>query len=98
MEGKHPVVYVLASGYNGTLYVGVTSDLTKRVWEHRNDTVEGFTRRYGVHDLVHFEQFESMEEAIAREKELKKWRRSWKIALIESNNPLWQDLWPSLIQ
>jgi len=96
MDFRQPAIYILASGYKGTLYVGVTSDLIKRVWEHRNDLVEGFTGRYRVHDLVYFEQFESMNDAIAREKELKKWRRAWKIALIESENPRWADLWPEL--
>jgi putative endonuclease len=99
MEGarmKHPAIYVLASKPHGTLYVGVTSDLIKRVWEHRSDLVEGFTRRYRVHNLVYFEQFESMILAIEREKELKKWRRAWKVALIEKENPLWLDLWAGL--
>jgi putative endonuclease len=96
MRARDPAVYVLASGYNGTLYIGVTSDLIKRIWEHRSDLVEGFTRRYRVHQLVYFEQYDSMNAAIAREKELKKWRRAWKIALIESRNPHWSDLWTEL--
>ena len=96
IETKQPSVYILASKRNGTLYVGVTSDLIKRGWEHRNDLVEGFTGRYQVHRLVYFEQFESMILAIEREKELKKWRRAWKIALVEKNNPQWLDLWPDL--
>ncbi len=95
---RQPSVYILASRPNGTLYIGVTSDLMKRVWEHRNDVVKGFTQRYGVHRLVHFEQFRSMFEAIEREKELKKWRRAWKIALIERSNPAWRDLWPEISQ
>jgi putative endonuclease len=82
----------------GTLYIGVTSDLVKRIWEHRNNAVDGFTRRYGVHRLVHFERFSSMVEAIEREKELKKWRRAWKIALVEKANPEWRDLWPEISQ
>ena len=85
-------VYILASGRNGTLYIGVTSDLAKRVWEHKNDLVEGFSREYGVHHLVWFEAGNSIEGAILREKQLKKWNRAWKIGLIESTNPYWNDL------
>jgi putative endonuclease len=95
---RAPTVYILASKPYGTLYVGVTSDPIKRVWEHRNNLVEGFTERYGVHRLVHFERMRSMVEAIEREKELKKWRRAWKIALIEESNPAWGDLWPDISQ
>ena len=94
---KEPCVYILASGYHGTLYVGVTSDLIKRVWEHRSDFVEGFTRKYRVHDLVWFEQHGTMDTAIAREKAIKEWRRVWKIGLIEEANPRWLDLYPELI-
>lgn len=83
-----PCVYILASKRNGTLYVGVTSDLLKRVWQHRNEVVEGFTKRYDVHMLVWYEVHETMESAILREKELKKWRRQWKIALIENESCL----------
>ena len=90
--GKQPAVYILASKRNGTLYVGVSSDLAKRVWEHRSDVVEGFTSRYGVHRLVYYETHDDMEAAILREKQLKKWNRSWKIELIEKQNPDWQDL------
>ena len=96
MDAKQPAVYILASGRNGTLYVGVTSALVKRIWEHKNDLAEGFTRRYGVHTLVYFEQHASMEAAIAREKQLKKWNRAWKLDLIEQNNPSWKDLWPEI--
>jgi putative endonuclease len=91
-----PAVYILATKPCGTLYIGVTSDLDKRIWEHRNDAVEGFSKRYRVHRLVHFEQFRSMVEAIEREKELKKWRRAWKIALVEQTNPEWRDLWQEI--
>ena len=94
---KRPAVYMLASKPGGVLYVGVTSDIIKRVWEHRNNVVEGFTRRYHVHHLVYFEQYDTMLDAIEREKELKKWRRAWKVALIEKDNPSWADLWPDLI-
>lgn len=93
---KQPCVYILASKRNGTLYTGVTSDLVKRVWEHQHNLVEGFTRRYGVHTLVYFERHEVMEEAIRREKQIKKWNRAWKIALIERHNPEWEDLWPTI--
>lgn len=90
-------VYILAGKKNGTLYIGVTSDLVKRIYEHKNDLVEGFTQKYSVHDLVYFETTESVESAIAREKQLKKWNRAWKIRLIEKGNPGWQDLYSGLI-
>jgi putative endonuclease len=94
---KQPAVYILASKRNGTLYIGVTSDLTKRVWEHKNDLVEGFTKRYGVHRLVWYEPHESMESAIKREKSIKEWKRVWKLELIESANPDWEDLYHKII-
>jgi putative endonuclease len=87
---KQPAVYILASQRNGTLYVGVTSDLVQRVWRHRNHEVEGFTKRYDVDRLVHFELFDDMLAAIEREKQLKKWKRAWKMELIESHNPEWR--------
>ena len=93
---KEPCVYILASKRNGTLYIGVTSDLVRRVWEHRNSLVAGFTQKYCVHRLVHFEAYDRMVDAIAREKELKKWRRQWKIELIEERNPGWSDLWEQI--
>ena len=92
---KQPAVYILASKRNGTLYIGVTSDLVKRIGQHKNDLIEGFTRKYGVHMLVYYEQHAIMFEAIQREKQLKKWNRAWKISLIEEGNPGWQDLWPA---
>lgn len=92
-----PTVYILASKRNGTLYVGVTSDPIKRIWEHKQDAVAGFTRKYQVHDLVYFEQHENMSQAIQREKQIKKWNRAWKIELIEKHNPAWRDLWPDII-
>ena len=95
---KQPAVYILASKRNGTLYIGVTSDLVKRVWEHRNDVREGFSKRYGVHRLVWFELYADMPSAIAREKAIKKWRRGWKIELIEKENPRWDDLWGSIAE
>ena len=85
-------VYILASNKNGTLYIGVTSNLVKRIYEHKNELAEGFTKQYSVHNLVYFEITDSVESAIAREKQLKKWNRAWKIRLIEKTNPEWRDL------
>jgi len=93
---KHPCVYILASKRNGTLYIGVTSDVNKRVWEHKTSAADGFTKEHGVHILVHVEFHETMEDAIVREKRLKGWRRAWKVNLIEQNNPEWRDLYDSL--
>ena len=90
---KQPYVYILASKKNGTLYIGVTSNLIQRIWQHKNNQVEGFTKKYNVHTLVYYEQYEMMESAITREKQMKKWKRDWKIQLIEKNNPYWEDLW-----
>ena len=90
---KTPCVYILASKPNGTLYVGVTSNLPQRVWQHKNDLVEGFTKRYHVHTLVWYEVHESIEATITREKAIKKWNRAWKIGLIEGSNPSWSDLY-----
>lgn len=94
---KQPCVHILASGWNGTLHVGVTSDLVRRVWEHKNDVVEGFAKRYRAHDLVWFEQHETMESAILGEKAVKARKRPWKITLIETANPTWQDICSSLL-
>jgi putative endonuclease len=94
---KQPCVYILASGKYGTLYIGVTSDLIKRIWEHKNDVVAGFTKQYGVHMLVWFEQHATMESAISREKALKAWKRDWKSNLIEMTNAEWRDLYPDVI-
>ena len=94
---RQPCVYILASRRHGTLYVGVTSDLLKRVWEHKGDLADGFTLRYRIHDLVWFEQHDTMASAISREKALKEWKRAWKIDLIEKDNPDWRDLYPDLI-
>jgi putative endonuclease len=91
-----PCVYLLASRRNGTLYVGVTSDLSRRISEHRADTIEGFTKRYRVHGLVYAEFHATMEEAILREKRIKTWRRAWKLLLIEEANPTWRDLYDEL--
>ena len=94
---RSPAVYILASKRNGTLYIGVTSNLVKRVWEHKQNLGEGFTQKYGVHTLVYFEVHYEMTEAIRREKQLKKWNRSWKIELIEKINPGWRDLWQEIV-
>jgi putative endonuclease len=93
---KLPCVYMLASRKNGTLYVGVTSDLIKRTWEHKNNAAKGFTQRYDVHTLVWYEPHESMMSAIAKEKAIKEWQRAWKIRVIEENNPEWKDLYQEL--
>ena len=93
---KQPCVYILASRRNGTLYVGVTSNLPQRVWQHKDNAVAGFTSRYGVHTLVWYESHETMESAIVREKAIKEWKRAWKLALIEKTNPAWRDLYKDL--
>ncbi|MBY8824598.1 GIY-YIG nuclease family protein [Sphingomonas colocasiae] len=90
-------VYILASDRNGTLYIGVTGSLAQRIHQHRNGTAEGFTKRYGVTRLVHVEEFGDVHLAIAREKALKKWRRAWKLDLIERDNPEWSDLFDDLV-
>ncbi len=94
---KLPAVYILASQRNGTLYVGVTSNLVKRVWEHKNDHVEGFSRRYGVHMLVYYEILDAMDAAITREKQIKAGSRAKKLRLIESMNSEWNDLYASIV-
>ena len=97
MMKKQPAVYILASKQNGTLYIGVTCELAKRAWTHKNNVIEGFTKRYSVHRLVYYEMHPDMTSAIVREKQLKKWNRAWKLELIESNNPEWNDLWSEII-
>ncbi len=94
---KQPCVYILASRRNGTLYVGVTSNLIQRIWQHKNNLAEGFTKKYGVHTLVWFEPHETMESAIGREKVIKGWQRAWKIALIEEKNSQWCDLYGNIV-
>jgi len=89
---KQYYVYILASEKNGTLYIGVTSDLVKRIYEHKQKLIDGFTKEYNVQALVYYEQHNEIEEAILREKQMKKWNRKWKIKLIEENNPEWKDL------
>jgi len=96
MEWKYYFVYILAGRKDGTLYIGVTNNLLKRVHQHKSDLVEGFTKRYGVHRLVYFEQYRDVHRAIRREKQMKKWNRQWKINLIEKDNPDWRDLFEEL--
>ena len=91
-----PCVYMMASERNGTLYIGVTSDLIARTWQHKNNAVDGFTKKYDVHKLVWYEPHQNMESAILKEKALKKWNRIWKLRLIEQMNPEWQDLYHQL--
>ena len=98
MDGKQPAVYIVASMRNRTLYVGVTSNLLKRVWEHKNDLVPGFTRDYAIHMLVFYEQHSTMDSAITREKQIKRWKRAWKIRLIEQRNPDWSDSWAEIVR
>jgi len=89
---KTGYTYILASDKNGTIYIGVTSDITKRVYEHKNHLRDGFTKKYSVEKLVWFEQYEDITDAIVREKQLKQWRRDWKLDLVEQSNPNWSDL------
>ena len=93
---KVPCVYILASGRNGTLYIGVTSDIVKRVWEHKGGFVDSFSKQYDVHRLVYFELHDRMDDAILREKQMKKWNRAWKLRLIEERNPQWRDLYDEI--
>lgn len=94
---KQPCVYILASKRNGTLYTGVTSDLIARIWQHKQNLVEGFTKKYHVHALVWYEVHEEISAAIAREKAIKKWNRAWKIEMIEKANPEWRDLYDEIV-
>jgi putative endonuclease len=94
---KQPAVYILASERNGTLYTGVTSDLVARTWQHREHIVDGFTKRYNVTILVWYELHGSMDAAILREKQIKKWNRAWKLRLIQESNPRWNDLWSDIV-
>ena len=98
MMEKQFYVYMLASKRNGTLYLGVTSDILKRVWQHKNGLVEGFTKKYGIERLVYYENHKDAENAIKREKQLKKWRRAWKLELIEEKNSEWRDLYADICQ
>ena len=94
---KQPSVYILTNSRNGTLYTGVTSDLKKRVWQHKNNLIDGFSKQYSTHMLVYFEIHEDMLHAITREKQIKRWHRVWKIRLIEALNPYWRDLYSEII-
>ena len=94
---KQPCVYILANECRETLYIGVTSDLLRRVWQHKNGSAESFTKRYGVHTLVWYESHETMRSAIVREKSIKNWRRVWKLELIEEDNPTWRDLYEDIV-
>ena len=94
---KLPCVYMLANKSRGTLYIGVTSDLIARIWQHKNEVVQGFSQKYALHYLVYYEMHETMLEAIQREKQLKKWNRDWKIKLIESFNEDWTDLYSQIV-
>ncbi len=94
---KQPAVYILTNHKNGTLYIGVTSNLIKRIHEHKEKMADGFTKRYGLDQLVYYELLETMDAAIAREKQLKKWKRQWKIDLIEKDNKMWKDLYWELL-
>ena len=93
---KQPAVYILASKRNGTLYTGVTSQLIQRIWQHKNNAEDGFTKKYQVHTLVYYELHQGMLSAITREKQIKKWKRQWKINLIEKENSQWRDLWDEI--
>ena len=93
---KNYYVYILASQRNGTLYIGITSDLTRRIWEHKTKLIKGFTSKYGVNQLVYYEEYQDVSMAISREKRLKEWPRKWKLHLIEKNNPYWNDLYDAL--
>lgn len=91
-------VYILANKYNGTLYIGVTSNLIKRIWEHKNKLVDGFSKKFDIYMLVYFEPHKDVKDAILREKQIKKWNRAWKIRLIEKDNPEWEDLYSEIIK
>lgn len=93
---KQFFVYMLASERNGTLYIGVTSDLPKRIWEHKQGVIDGFSKKYGIKSLVYYEAHETAETAITREKQMKKWYRKWKKELIETSNPTWKDLYDEI--
>ena len=94
--GKQYYVYILASNRNGTLYVGMTNDLKRRTYEHKHGLIKGFTKKYNIHNLVHYEKTNDVKIAIEREKQIKKWNRKWKLELIEKENPDWKDLYESI--
>ncbi|MCJ8321261.1 MAG: GIY-YIG nuclease family protein [Colwellia sp.] len=94
---KEPVIYILTNKINGTLYTGVTSNLVNRIWQHKNNLADGFSKKYNTHLLVYYEQFDDMYSAISREKQIKKWKRAWKVRLIEEKNPQWCDLYSDIV-
>jgi putative endonuclease len=94
---KQPAVYILTNTRNGTLYTGVTSNLVKRIWEHKHNLVDGFSKKYSAHTLVYYETHNNMINAITREKQIKAWKRQWKVRLIEESNPYWRDLYPEIL-
>jgi putative endonuclease len=94
---RMPCVYLLASRRNGTLYAGVTSNLIQRIWQHKQDLIEGFSKHYGTHLLVWYETHDTMASAINREKAIKAWKRAWKVEMIERSNPYWRDLYPDIL-
>ena len=96
MNKEKYFIYILASQRNGTIYVGLTNNLIRRIYQHKNNLLEGFTKNYSVHNLVYYEEYNDVNIAISREKQIKKWNRNWKIQLIEKNNPLWRDLYEEL--
>lgn len=96
MNNKNFFVYILTNQRNGTLYIGVTNNLKRRIYEHKNDLLEGFTKKYGLRTLVYYETHENIESAIIREKQLKKWKRLWKLRIIEEKNPNWKDLYEEI--
>ncbi|WP_211251243.1 GIY-YIG nuclease family protein [Deefgea rivuli] len=97
MSIKQPCVYLLCNQRNGTLYVGVTSNLVQRIWQHKEGLAEGFSKKYSLKTLIWYEQHATMESAIAREKAIKEWKRAWKLTLIEKMNPDWRDLYPDIV-
>ena len=97
MKQKHFYIYMMTNKRKGTIYTGVTNDLTVRVWQHKNNIFEGFTKKYKLYKLVHYEQYEDINSAIEREKQVKKWRRQWKLELIEKLNPEWNDLYEDIM-
>ena len=95
---RFPCVYMLASKRNGTIYVGVTNDIGRRIWEHKNNVIDGFTKKYSIHLLVYYELHHTMPDAILREKQIEKWNRAWKIELIQRDNPQWEDLYENIVR
>ena len=97
MNNKQAFIYIIASKKNGTIYIGVTNNLITRVWQHKSDIIKGFSKKYKTHQLVYFEQHSNIQSAIEREKQIKKWKRKWKLQLIEKLNPLWKDLYTDVV-